>query len=351
MVEEGDPVPFRRQPRVADVARGLVEDLAHRELDARLPADVADDEEALPVRRPSRRPGCPPPRRAGAPPVSAARASVPRHTPGWFDRQSTRDRHLARRRDPQQVRARQLQRERVRAARVLQEQLQGAVVPGGAVDDRLAVRGEARGADRAAAERDLLVGRGPGLRDGASRGTSRRGARRRAPRPSPPRGPGDACAARVRARRPRSPRLPRWPRRGARGRSRGRARGRASRRSARPGPSARHRSTIQRSGAGTPALSCADRLRLLADDRGQRLGARAALEGPLPGRHLVEDRAEGELVGAEVERPSRSPARATCSRRCRAPCPARVCCAVGGRCDSSCGSRLQRASRGRSRGS
>ncbi len=47
-----------------------------------------------------------------------------------------------------------------------------------------------------------------------------------------------------------------------------------------------------------------DRLRVLAHDRDERLGAGLALEGALARRHLVEDRAEGELVGAEIDRPS-----------------------------------------------
>ena len=43
-------------------------------------------------------------------------------------------------------------------------------------------------------------------------------------------------------------------------------------------------------------------LGLLADDGGERLRAGRALERTLPRRHLVEDGAERELVGAEVER-------------------------------------------------
>ena len=44
-----------------------------------------------------------------------------------------------------------------------------------------------------------------------------------------------------------------------------------------------------------------ERLGLLLDDRDERLGAGLSLECALAGRHLVEDRAEGELVGVEVD--------------------------------------------------
>ena len=45
-----------------------------------------------------------------------------------------------------------------------------------------------------------------------------------------------------------------------------------------------------------------ERLRLGIDDRRERLRRRRTLEGPLARRHLVEDRAEGELIGSEVHR-------------------------------------------------
>ena len=54
MVEKGDAVALGREPRVADVPRRLVEHLSHRELDARLAADVAHDEELRAVGRPVR---------------------------------------------------------------------------------------------------------------------------------------------------------------------------------------------------------------------------------------------------------------------------------------------------------
>ena len=46
-------------------------------------------------------------------------------------------------------------------------------------------------------------------------------------------------------------------------------------------------------------------LGLVADDRGERLGGRVLLEGAAAGEHLVEDRAERELVRPEVRRTPR----------------------------------------------
>src|SRR5262245_45062693 len=43
-----------------------------------------------------------------------------------------------------------------------------------------------------------------------------------------------------------------------------------------------------------------ERFGLLANDRRHRLRGGAAREGALPSRHLVEDRAQRELVGCEV---------------------------------------------------
>ncbi len=132
-----------------------------------------------------------------------------------------RDRHLAGRRDPEQVRARQLQRERVRARRVLEKELQRVAVPRDAVDDRLAVGGETRGADRAAAEGDLLVGRRRRLAKGASPAACRPGARRRSPRRSAPRAGnalrrgGGGTGRPVRGPKPRRKRTPRRDARGS----------------------------------------------------------------------------------------------------------------------------------------
>ena len=67
----------------------------------------------------------------------------------------------------------------------------------------------------------------------------------------------------------------------------------------------------------------ADRLGLLVQDRRQRVDGGLLLERPLARRHLVEDRAERELVRSEVDRLARSPAPATCSRPCPRPTPGR----------------------------
>ena len=48
----------------------------------------------------------------------------------------------------------------------------------------------------------------------------------------------------------------------------------------------------------------ADRLRLVPDDRRERLGGRAAGERALSREHLVEDGPERKLVGAEIDRPA-----------------------------------------------
>ena len=94
------------------------------------------------------------------------------------------------------------------------------------------------------------------------------------------------------------------------------------------------------------------RLRLVLDDRRQRLAPRVPLERALARRHLVEDRAERELVRAEVHRPARSPAPATCSRPCPSPCPGCVSCWIAVGAAVTCSGRRRRtASPGRSRAS
>jgi hypothetical protein len=56
---------------------------------------------------------------------------------------------------------------------------------------------------------------------------------------------------------------------------------------------------------GRPRVEARDRLRVFADDGGERLGGRRALERPRPGRHLEQDRSERELVAPEVGRLAR----------------------------------------------
>jgi hypothetical protein len=48
-----------------------------------------------------------------------------------------------------------------------------------------------------------------------------------------------------------------------------------------------------------------DRLRLVVENRGKGVHRGVLAERPHPGRHLVQDRSEGELVGSEVHRLAR----------------------------------------------
>src|SRR6266511_4616662 len=52
MVEKGDELPIRRDPRLADVAVGLVKDPSDRKLKPVLALDLADDRQLLTVGRP-----------------------------------------------------------------------------------------------------------------------------------------------------------------------------------------------------------------------------------------------------------------------------------------------------------
>ena len=101
---------------------------------------------------------------------------------------------------------------------------------------------------------------------------------------------------------------------------RGRTSDRAPTGIARPGSSRGSAGRCARAPGGTAAVAAASGRRLLAQDRGHRVGRRVAVERAPARQHLVEDRAEAEDVGARVHRLRRAPARATCSRRCRAPC-------------------------------
>src|ERR1019366_4237203 len=216
-----------------------------------------------------------------------------------------RDSHLARGRDPEQVRAGEREGQRVGAGRVLEEELERAAVPARAEDDRLPVRRETRRADRAAAERDLLIGRwrspGEALLEQRS-GRARREERRRGnhpPRSAPPEGrTGRALATRKLT---------------------GHGNGRVGK--VLPdalqvaGEIARRGVTLLRvllqapfdepaEGSGDACVQPLYGLGLLADDRGERFRARPALERAFAGRHLVEDRSERELVRPEVDGPA-----------------------------------------------
>src|SRR5207248_854037 len=189
-----------------------------------------------------------------------------------------------------------------RAARVFEVELQRFSVPRGAVNDRLAVRREPGRADRPAAERDLLVGRGSRFRDALvkeSAGPERREESGRAdchPEKSP------AFPRHLRPGRPN-----RISRRG--GLREGRKvlpdaldvagevpRGgvtlfRVFLEASLEDPTERRRDGRVQRGR---------RFRLFANDRGQRLGGGPSLESALARRELVENRAQGELVRAKV---------------------------------------------------
>ena len=83
------------------------------------------------------------------------------------------------------------------------------------------------------------------------------------------------------------------------------------------GSLAMQRSTIQSSGDGDPRAERGQRLGLLADDRGERLGPRRPLEGAPAREHLVDERAERELVGPEVHRLAARLLGRHVARRCR----------------------------------
>ena len=209
------------------------------------------------------------------------------------------NRHLARRRDREQVGARELQRQGIGARRVLQEELAGVAVPCGGVDDRLAVGRETSGMNGAAAERDLLEGRGrradQATSDQDSGAKDRRDRRRHegraqeASRSDSSFGLAGRGLAGDRDLRQVVPDAAKVVREVARG---GEAVLGVFGETALDGPAERSR------GAGGELR---DRLGVFADDRSERLRRRRPLEGSLSCRHLVEDRAERELVGAEVE--------------------------------------------------
>ena len=300
MVHERDAFPVARQLRVADVAGRLVDDFADRELDPSLPADVANDQHVRAVRSPVRFLNVfrHVPRRSAR--QSRARESSGAHR--WVRAAAVDvDRHLARGRNRQQVRARQLQGQRFGARGVFEEQLAGIAVPGGAVDDGLSVRSEPRGLDRPAPEGDLLEGRRCRAREAPP---DRRPSRERRRETGGDEHGGKPASLRTRRGGRRRPgHHPRDVRFGEMLPHRADVPGQVARRGVAflgillqaalddPAERRRHGGVELRDGLG-----------VLADDGRQGLGLRSALEGALARRHLVEDRAHRELVGAVVER-------------------------------------------------
>ena len=87
------------------------------------------------------------------------------------------DRELAARRDREKSAPAEAERARLGAVGPRREDLEGAPVPGRSVDDRLAIRSEARGSDRSARESQPLEARravGAGAREATQRGSPRR---------------------------------------------------------------------------------------------------------------------------------------------------------------------------------
>ena len=203
----------------------------------------------------------------GAPPSSGTCASVPLQMKRPAQWRSSESAIWPERGHRQDLRVGQRERARLRALGARREEAARLAFPGRAVDHGLAVGGEAGGEHGSAPERQALEG-------------------------------GEAVAARV-----------------------ARGRGRLAR-AARLGEPAAQQLQLARQvlGRGVALLGVLgeaaldepaegsrharrrlqQRLGLLADDRDERLGARLALEGLPPGGHLVEDRAERELVRAEV---------------------------------------------------
>src|SRR5262249_55417406 len=141
---------------MADPAGRLVEGLPNRELQTAAAIDVADDGEAVAVRRPIR-PLHVLEHVAGR---TAARDAHARECATGLERThgmaAAGTRHRAVARDAQDVRPRKTDRARLRAPGPADEDLDGPSLPRGSVQDRLAVRREAREGDRAPPERELM---------------------------------------------------------------------------------------------------------------------------------------------------------------------------------------------------
>ncbi len=304
MIEKRDEVPLRRDPHVRHPARGPVDDLPDRVFELLRSSDFADDGELLAIGRPVR------PldvvqdlaRRTAAGHRQARESAHPQER---IDRVPPhRERHLSRAGDGQDLRPDQTEGTRLGALRAADEDLHRPSVPGRRVQDRLAVRREPRRSDLPAPERQLLEDR-----------------RLAEPEPLAGEEPGDAGRERI-AGRDELVRSHRFRRRGGLGRvlsrdvaaagvserwSRTAARSRARsfvvpNRSS--GSFDRHRSIEPAHRRRDPRVELRHGLGLFPDDRRQRLRRRAPLERALARRHLVQDRAERELVRSEVERPA-----------------------------------------------
>ncbi len=294
MVDERDAISPRREARVPDPTRRLVQNLARRELEPTLVRDDAHDQEVLSVGRP-----------VGIVDLleQLARSTSGRAHSG--ERAGARegrvevgleeDRHLARRGHRGDVGVRHSEDRRLRAFRPADVDLGGLPVPGRRRQDALAVGAKPRAPDRALPERELLEHRRRGhalrlageISGGERRERDQRGGEERDPTESNSSSPS---------------------RRGRRARRRG----------------ARKRFQIEREVVGRveallgtlleavahdalePRLDVLVRgrkiRRLLAEDRRHRLGSGFAVKRARARQHLVEDGAERKDVRACVGR-------------------------------------------------
>jgi hypothetical protein len=154
--KECDPVSARRDPGREEDGRRLDDDRSDRKLETVFPLHAANDREPLPVRGP----------------VRARIRNTHDHFPGGptgergqRERPSAQllakeDRHLTGRGDRQDIGPGKVEGSRLGVVGTGRVHSQRFVQPPGAIDDRLAVRSEARVGDRAAAEGQAVEGRG-----------------------------------------------------------------------------------------------------------------------------------------------------------------------------------------------
>ena len=298
MIVEGDPVALRGELRIADVPARRIEDLAGRELEPRLMADVAHDGQRGAVRRP-----------VGIEDVfedlarSGARQRGPRERPRAEARVESLSAvqsqgHLARLRDGKDVRARRADGGRVGRVGPLQVDLKRSASPGGAVHDRLPVGSEAGAAHQTVLVGELVEGwRRPGCHSppgDEARGQGRERDENRGREADPARG------TRARAGSGR--------RRGRAGRSRDRGERLQVERHVPRGLEALRRSLLEavRDDAidrgRDPPVGSGQVRRLLREDRDHRVGGGGLGEGALAREHLVENGPEGEDVRAGIHR-------------------------------------------------
>ncbi len=294
VVEESDPVALGRDAKVADVAARLVEDLSDRVLEAVFSFDFPDDRETRAVGGPVRLADVLDnlPRRSASQRHPRERAREESMVDPLRSREKQK---LSLRRDGQQMGRGKSERPRLRVFGPDREELRNVPLEGRAVDDRLAVRSEARDED------DLWL-----------EGLSGEG-HRRLFLPGMGEAPGDVGnrQGEENERRDHDPAQPAGAARGG-----GRGDGPLRRRHARQlleieGEVVRGvealLGVLLEAVADDPVEPRRDVLvgereirRILPQDRRHRLGRRVGVEGAPAREHLVQDRSEGEDVGAGV---------------------------------------------------